>query len=301
MIQIFLLQSFDIIIYIYNFTKNKVKEDDEIMYFYKELERILESKAVQEKIEKFNTFYKLYKSGTVVFEDVYRAKEFENPSYDSICSIVPPQDVPKRKNLTSKEGQITLIHAVAHIEYSAIDLALDGAYRFIGLPKKYYDDWLQVAEDEIRHFLMLQELLEELGSTYGEVEVHNSLFEASQRTQTLLERMAVVPRYLEANGLDATPMILEKLKKLPKNEMLEKITSVLTVILEEEIDHVQKGDVWFRYACEKEAVNAEVYFEIIDKYYPQGFLRAKNLNITARKEAGFSCSELNHMAHKEVC
>ncbi|MBC8237750.1 MAG: ferritin-like domain-containing protein [Helicobacteraceae bacterium] len=271
------------------------------MHFYKDLETILESKSVKDKIEKFNTFYKDYHSGAVAFEDKYEVKEFENPSYDGVCHIVHPQDVPKRKNLTTKEGQITLIHAVAHIEYSAIDLALDAAYRFSGLPKKYYDDWLEVADDEIRHFLMLQELLEELGSTYGEVEVHNALFEASQRTQTLLERMAVVPRYLEANGLDATPMILEKLKKLPKNEMLDKITSVLTVILEEEIDHVKKGDVWFTYACEKEGVSAEVYFEIIDKYYPQGFLRAKNLNTAARKEAGFSCSELNHMAHGHVC
>ena len=148
---------------------------------------------------------------------------------------------------------------------------------------------------------MLHELLDELGGKYGDLEVHNSLFEASQRTQTLLERMAVVPRYLEANGLDATPMILEKLKKLPKNEMLDKVSSALNIILEEEIDHVKKGDVWFSYACEKEGVKPDIYFKIIDKYYPQGFLRPKNLNIDGRKEAGFSCNELKIMAHKEVC
>jgi uncharacterized ferritin-like protein (DUF455 family) len=113
--------------------------------------------------------------------------------------------------------------------------------------------------------------------------------------------MAVVPRYLEANGLDATPMILNKLQKLPKNAMLEKIIQALSIILDEEIDHVKKGDVWFNYACEKNEVSNEVYFEIIEKYYPQGFLRAKNLNTQARKEAGFSCSELNFMAKKSVC
>jgi len=113
-------------------------------------------------------------------------------------------------------------------------LALDGAYRFSDLPKKYYDDWLEVADDEIRHFLLLEKLLNELGAEYGDVEVHNALFEASQRTQTLLERMAVVPRYLEANGLDATPMILQKIQRMPKNAMLEKITKTLHVILEEE-------------------------------------------------------------------
>ncbi len=271
------------------------------MNFYKELELILESQLVQNKIERFGAFYKLYKSGLVPFEATYKTKEFELPSYNTICQVVPPQDVPKRSNLTTLEGQITLLHAIAHIEYSAIDLALDAAYRFLDMPKSYYDDWLEVADDEIRHFIMLEKLLHELGAKYGDVAVHNALFEASQRTQTLLERMAVVPRYLEANGLDATPMILEKLQKLPKSEMLGKIIETLHVILQEEVSHVKKGDVWFTYACEKNGVANEVYFEIIDRYYPQGFLRAKNLNIQARKEAGFSCSELNFMAKKSIC
>ena len=269
--------------------------------FYKDLESIIEQDTPKTKIQAFNDFYKAYKLNDIEFEQSYKAKEFQTPSYASVCKIVPPQNVPKRRNLTRKEGQILLVHAVAHIEYSAIDLALDAAYRFTGMPKEYYDDWLEVADDEIRHFLMLEELLSELDVTYGDAEVHNALFEASQRTQTFIERMAVVPRYLEANGLDATPMILEKLKKLPRNEMVEKISSVLEVILEEEIDHVKKGDVWFNYACEKEGVETSIYFEIIDKYYPQGFLRPKKLNTKARKEAGFSCSELKHMAHRDVC
>ena len=271
------------------------------MNFYKELELILEIKSPKEKINRFQDFYAKYKAGDVVFEDAYKAKEFLEPSYSVTCKIVPPQDVPKRSNLTTKEGQINLLHAIAHIEYSAIDLALDGAYRFNGLPKSYYDDWLEVADDEIRHFLLLKKLLNELGAEYGDVEVHNALFEASQRTQTLIERMAVVPRYLEANGLDATPMILQKIQRMPKNTMLEKITDTLHVILQEEVAHVKKGDVWFSYACKLEDVTNEIYFQIIDKYYPQGFLRPKNLNLQARKEAGFSCKELNIMAKKEVC
>jgi len=271
------------------------------MNFYKELELIIEAKNPVTKIKMFSEFYKLYKEEKVVFEDDYTQKEFSEPSYVEICRVIPPQNVPKRRNLTTVDGQVTLIHAIAHIEYSAIDLALDGAYRFNGLPKKYYDDWLEVADDEIRHFLMLQTLLHELNAAYGDLEVHNALFEASQRTQTLVERMAVVPRYLEANGLDATPMILTKLKKLPKNEMILKIISTLEIILDEEIDHVKKGDVWFNYACQKDGVSADIYFDIIDKYYPQGFLRPKNLNTEARKEAGFSCKELNFMAKKEVC
>jgi uncharacterized ferritin-like protein (DUF455 family) len=243
----------------------------------------------------------MYKDGNVVFESDFKAKAFTLPSYENICKIVPPQVVPKRSNLTIKDGQINLLHAIAHIEYSAIDLALDAAYRFKALPKSYYDDWLEVADDEIRHFLILEELLHELGAEYGDIEVHNALFEASQKTQTLLERMAVVPRYLEANGLDATPMILTKLKKLPKSEMIQKIIKALELILHEEIDHVKKGDVWFEYACKEENIYKNIYFDIIKKYYPRGFLRPDNLNIDARKEAGFSCKELKYMAKKEIC
>jgi len=271
------------------------------MNFYKELELILEAQNPRVKIERFQNFYTHYKADRLACEESYKVKEFSQPSYAQICTIIAPQNVPKRKNLTTVEGQINLLHAIAHIEYSAIDLALDGAYRFHDLPKAYYDDWLSVADDEIRHFLMLESLLNELGAEYGDIAVHNALFEASQKTQTLLERMAVVPRYLEANGLDATPMIVSKLEKLPSNEMVKKIIKALNIILDEEINHVKKGDVWFHFACEKESLTNEIYFDIINKYYPQGFLRAKNLNTEARKEAGFSCKELNFMAKREVC
>ena len=271
------------------------------MNFFKELESVIEAKSVQEKVERFEHFYALFQADKLDFSTDFQAKRFETPSYSQICTTVPPQDVPKRSNLTAKEGQINLLHAVAHIEYSAIDLALDGAYRFQGMPRAYYADWLDVASDEVRHFLMLEKLLNELGSEYGAVPVHDALFEASYKTQTLLERMAVVPRYLEANGLDATPMILKKLKKLPRSEMIEKIIANLEVILEEEVNHVKKGDVWFKYACEQENVAESVYFDVIKKYYPRGFLRPNDLNIDARKEAGFSCSELKVMAKKDVC
>ena len=272
------------------------------MKFYEQLEKLLTQTNHKTKIEEFKDFYQKYKNGECTFEDEYEKKLFEHPSYESFCKVVPPQDVPKRKNLTTKEGQIYLLHAIAHIEYSAIDLALDAAYRFSGLPKQYYDDWLEVADDEVNHFLMLEELLNEVGGYYGEVEVHNALFEAMQRTShSFLERMAVVPRYLEANGLDATPAILRKLEKLPQSEMLGRIIKALHVIVDEEVSHVQKGDRWFSYACEKEDREKECYFEIIDRYYPLWLGKKKELNVEARREAGFTCNELKTMAHKEVC
>lgn len=271
------------------------------MKFFSSIEKILETKNPKNKIEMFQDFYDRYKKNTVVFEEDFCCKQFENPSYNDLCSIVPPQVVPKRSNLTKTDGQINLLHAILHIEYSAIDLALDAVYRFHNLPKEYYNDWLEVAEDEIRHFLMLEKLLQSLGASYGDIPVHNALFEASQNTQTLVERMAVVPRYLEANGLDATPMILEKLKKLPPSPVIKDIIENLYIILEEEVDHVRKGDKWFEYACKEDNLSKDIYFEIIQKYYPRGFLRPNNLNINARIAAGFSCKEINFMAKKEVC
>ena len=277
-----------------------------LMNFYKELELIIEAKSPKEKISLFEKFYAAFLRKQLNFSSLDDAKVFDEPSYASFCTIIAPQDVPKRKNLTQREGQINLIHAIAHIEYSAIDLALDAAYRFRDMPQAYYEDWLLVANDEVRHFKMLEALLEQLQASYGDVPVHNALFEALQRTQTLVERMAVVPRYLEANGLDATPLILEKLRKLPQsqsqNSMVAKIVSALEVILHEEVEHVKKGDIWFRYACDAEGLEYESsYFKVIEKFYPQGFLRPRSVNLEARKEAGFSCSELEFMAKKQLC
>ncbi|MDY0117343.1 MAG: ferritin-like domain-containing protein [Sulfurimonadaceae bacterium] len=271
------------------------------MNFYNQLELIIRAKTPKEKFAMFETFYINYKNGFCDMQAETSPVEFNEPSYKDICAVVPPQTVPKRNNLTTKEGQIYLIHAIAHIEYSAVDLALDAAYRFRDMPKAYYDDWLEVADDEVRHFLMLEVLLGELDAKYGDVAVHNALFETSQKSQTLLERMAVVPRYLEANGLDATPMILEKIARLSPSPMLEKITQNLEIILEEEVSHVKKGDDWFLWACEKEGKDKDVYFEIIEEYYPRGFLKPKKINVEARKAAGFSCKELNFMAKQQVC
>jgi uncharacterized ferritin-like protein (DUF455 family) len=275
------------------------------MNFFATLESILQAPSSSEKIEAFNAFYETYKNGGCSFEEGYEPVVFETPAYAPFTNVVEPKDVPKRKNLTDDEGQLLLLHAIAHIEYSAIDLALDAVYRFAGLPKAYYDDWLEVADDEVRHFQMIDELMKEVGGKYGDVPVHNMLFEASMRTLDFLDRMAVVPRFLEANGLDATPEIVEKLNKLPKGQkhqpMIEKIIAALGVIVEEEVDHVLKGDRWFEYACENEGVDKSVYFEIVDKYYPNSFPRKKYLNIEARKEAGFSCSELNTIASERIC
>ncbi len=271
------------------------------MEFFRTLEQILRINKPSDKCGAFKRFYKSYLQEQVVFDHEHSASEFEEPSYTGYCQLVSPTVVLKRKRLSSDRGKAIFLHAIAHIEYSAIDLALDSAYRFKNLPKKYYDDWLSVANDEVRHFEMLELLLKEVNSFYGDLPVHNGLFEASQRTLTLHERMAVVPRYLEANGLDATPIMIEKLKNFDEDDKAEEIIRVLEVILEEECDHVHKGDIWFKYACDLEGMAYETYFDIIEAHYPGSFPRKKGLNIKARQEAGFSCSELKRMNHEVKC
>ena len=272
------------------------------MQFYQELETILQTSDPKEKISRFHNFYEVYKKGETDYSFDSSPKIFQTPSYASVCEVVLPRKVPKRNNLTTKEGQVHLVHAVAHIEYSAIDLALDICYRFRDLPKEFYDDWLEVADDEVRHFLMLHKILEELGAKYGDLPVHSSLFESSMKTaHSLLHRLAVVPRYLEANGLDATPAILKKLESLPEDIILNNIKSALQLILDEEVEHVRKGDRWFEYACNKEGVEKDVYLQIIPRYYPKAFVNLKELNKEARLQAGFSCNEMKKMVGKEVC
>jgi len=271
------------------------------MEFFNSLETILTMTKPSQKCTAFKEFYKRYVKGNIGSDHDHCALIFTEPSYTGYCELVSPTVVLKRKKLTSDRGKAIFLHAIAHIEYSAIDLALDGAYRFKEMPKAYYDDWLSVAYDEVRHFEMLQKLLLDVDSFYGQLPVHNALFEASCKTLVLHERMAVVPRYLEANGLDVTPVMIEKMQSFSGDKKAEEIVEVLKIILEEECDHVHKGDIWFKYACDQIEVDYDVYFDIIEHYYPGSFPRKKDLNVQARKEAGFSCDELKRMNAEVNC
>jgi uncharacterized ferritin-like protein (DUF455 family) len=268
--------------------------------FFDQLERIISISDPQKKIAHFSRFYADFQNGHFEIDHSKKSREWERPSYAEHCRVVAPGEVPRR-GLGTKEGRAALLHAIAHIEYSAIDLALDAAYRFKNMPAEFYADWLEVADDECRHFLMIGELLLGLGYRYGDFAVHAGLFEAARRTPTLLERMAVVPRYLEANGLDANPKLIAKLKKMG-DESAQKIAEALEVILREEIDHVRKGDRWYRWACEREGVAdpAALYREIIERHYPGSLRTRQDINIEARKAAGFTCDEMRMLAGKEI-
>ncbi|MFZ5375775.1 MAG: ferritin-like domain-containing protein [Campylobacterota bacterium] len=266
------------------------------MELYGTLETLLETAAPAEKIGGFKTFYAAYQNGSVSRDPARACRVFEHPSYEGFCTIADPKEVPRRNHLKSPHGQTLLLHAIAHIEYSAIDLALDAVYRFRDEGEEFERDWLEVADDEVRHFEMIEALLRELGSGYGAYPVHDALFEASMRTLSLSERMAVVPRYLEANGLDATPQILRKLEPHKKDPMVAKIIAALHVILDEEVDHVRKGDKWFARSCRKEQIPQSSYFEIIERHYPGSFPRKIDINCEARRRAGFAQGELEKIS-----
>ncbi|QCT94490.1 ferritin-like domain-containing protein [Caminibacter mediatlanticus TB-2] len=265
--------------------------------FYKTLEEIITCDNIPQKFSMFNDLYKNINNFN--FHSNKKPKIFKKPSYESFCKIVSPSQVPRRRGFESNEKKAILLHAIVHIEYSAIDLALDACYRFRNLDKEFYLDWLEVADDEIRHFKLINSLLEKTGYKYGDFPVHNSLFEASTKTQDLLSRMAIIPRWYEANGLDANEKIINKLSRY-NDSFAKEVIEALKIILKEEIPHVKKGDKWFKRECKR--LNLEpiqTYFEIVDNFFKDW--KKKDLNVSARLKAGFSCQELKILNEKIEC
>jgi len=260
--------------------------------FFKLVKQTLTSEDIKTKFKLFESLEKKIIENKVNFNIQKDIEVFKKPSYSNFCNIVDTKSVPQRKNIASKEGQQILLHAIAHIEYSAIDLALDACYRFQDMPKEFYLDWIEVASDEIRHFSMINNELEKLDIKYGDIDVHQGLFEASMRSLELIPRMALIPRYMEANGLDANAMMIEKLKKVKNTKH---IIDLLEVILDEEIDHVKKGDKWYKYACHKKENFICDYFQIVMNIYPNSFNTNKHINEKARKLAGFSDEEIEKL------
>ena len=209
------------------------------------------------------------------------------PGRPDLPKLVPPQQVPKRK-LATEEGRIALIHAIAHIEFNAINLALDAMIRFQDMPIEYYQDWMRVAFEEAQHFTMLQKRLQQSGYNYGDFDAHNGLWEMAMKTRdSVIARMALVPRVLEARGLDVTPGMIKRLENFKDFETVE----ILKIIFEQEIGHVAIGSRWFKYACEQKHLEPEKTFQDLLKEYMSGELRGP-FEIDARKKAGFSHAEL---------
>lgn len=210
------------------------------------------------------------------------------PGRPALPRLVGAVDVPRRSPFTI-DGRAALLHAVTHIEFNAINLALDAVWRFAGMPAAYYRDWLQVASEEALHFGLLRAHLQTLGHDYGDFDAHDGLWSMTEKTRhDVLARMALVPRTLEARGLDATPPMQDKLRKAGDLRAVE----ILDVILRDEIGHVAIGNRWYRWLCAREGIEPIAHYDELVVRYEAPRLRPP-FNFSARQAAGFTAEEID--------
>ncbi len=207
--------------------------------------------------------------------------------------LVEPKQVAKR-SIHTPQGHAALIHAVAHIELNAINLALDAIWRFAGMPRQYYLDWLRVAGEEAQHFAMLQQHLHALGYAYGDFDAHDGLWQMTHQTRhDPIARMALVPRILEARGLDATPPMQGRLRHIGDDAGV----AILDIILRDEIGHVAIGNHWFRWLCQRSGLDENAHFLALARTYRAPKLKPP-FNVPARLKAGFTPDEMAALEHE---
>ena len=254
------------------------------------LEAALECCDLEEKLRLTAQLFQLWQAGkySYGFESACAPKPIGEAGRPSKPELVAPKDL-KRRRLGSIEGQAALLHAIAHIEFNAINLALDAAYRFRDLPQAYYADWIRIADEERYHFGLVRDHLQQLGFDYGDFPAHNGLWETAQKTaEDVLLRMALVPRILEARGLDVNPGIMEKLRSIGDSESVQ----ILEIILRDEVGHVEAGTRWFRYVCEQRNLNPdETFIALVREHLPRS-IRGPFYE-PGRKEAGFTEWEMD--------
>lgn len=201
-----------------------------------------------------------------------------------------PKEVPTR-NPTTPQGRQALLHAIAHIEFNAINLALDAVWRFPNMPEAFYGDWLRVASEESQHFTLLSDHLALLGCAYGDFDAHDGLWQMTQRTaHDIVARMALVPRTLEARGLDATPPIQAKLRQAGDTAAV----AILDIILRDEIGHVAIGNRWYGWLCQQQGLEPVAHYRQLARQYAPPRLRPP-VNWSARSAAGFTDDELAYL------
>ena len=204
--------------------------------------------------------------------------------------LIEPARLPHRSP-HSMAGRAALVHAICHIEFNAINLALDAIWRFAALPEAYYRDWARVAAEEAQHFQLLHAHLQTLGHRYGDFDAHDGLWAMCEKTRDdLAARMALVPRTLEARGLDATPQIQAKLRAVGSADALA-ACAILDVILRDEVGHVAIGNHWYRWACARQGVEPLAHEALLRTRYAAPRPRPP-LNEAARRAAGFTEAEL---------
>lgn len=218
----------------------------------------------------------------------------DSPGVPDKPELVHPRAL-KRRGIGTETGRIALLHAIAHIEFNAMNLALDAAVRFAGLPEQYYRDWIEVAADEARHYRLLSDRLADFNARYGDFPAHQGLWDMALRTaHDPLDRMALVPRILEARGLDVTPALVKQFERAGDSQTAQ----VLALILEEEVAHVEAGSRWFRYLCDARNLDPDTtWFERVTHY--MGTDIRCPINLADRDKAGFRKTEIDWL--KQAC
>ena len=212
----------------------------------------------------------------------------DDPGRPPQPELVDPRQL-KRRSVGSDTGRIILLHAFAHIEFNAINIALDAVYRFRQMPMQYICDWLQVASEEASHFQLLDDSLQERGSFYGAYPAHRGLWDMVCKTRhDALHRMALVPRVMEARGLDVTPAMIARFQQVGDSTAV----AILERIYADEIGHVRIGNYWYQALCDAQGLDAQTTFRELLAEYMDGKLRGP-FNHPARIEAGFTEVELN--------
>jgi uncharacterized ferritin-like protein (DUF455 family) len=231
-----------------------------------------------------------YAAGQLHLADSAAPEAIAEPGRPARPQLVAPRQLAQR-GLGSAAGRGALVHAVAHIEFNAINLAWDAVYRFRGMPAAFYADWVAVAADEARHFALLAQRLADYGLTYGDLPAHDGLWEMARKTaHSCLERMALVPRVLEARGLDVTPGMIQRLQAAGDAATV----AILEQILAEEVAHVAAGTRWFGWCCAQAGVEPVDTFSALLQQYYRGALKGP-FNRRDRLAAGFTLRELDQL------
>ncbi len=253
-------------------------------------ESCLYTPSVEAKLEVTERARQIFREAGFSLDDRQPPKPASDARFPEQPKLVDPRHLPRRK-LTTVGGKIAFLHAVAHIEFTAIQLAWDMVYRFRGMPPAFYDDWLEVAIEEALHFSLVRERLKHFGADYGQFPAHRGLWDLAEETaHDVKARLALVPRVMEARGLDVTPAMIAKLDALGD----EATSDILRIILRDEVGHVARGTRWFRYACDAQGIDPMTeYFNLVKRHL-RGAVRGP-FNREARLAAGFSESELERL------
>jgi len=255
-----------------------------------ETEQVLALSDLEDKLQATEELYQRWMLEKLSTESITTPQPIEQAGHPEKPDLVPPRKL-KRRRLGSPEGHASMLHAIAHIEFNAINLALDAVYRFRDMPLEYYADWIRIADEERYHFQLVRKRLNQLGYEYGDFPSHNGLWEAAEMSASdPLLRMALVPRVLEARGLDVNPKIMQKLSSIGDKQSVD----ILEIILRDEVGHVKAGTKWFHYLCKQRKLDPEQTFRELVSEYMLYAIRGP-FYLPGRVKAGFSESELDFL------